>query len=239
MYVETPPERDSRKPKRTASGQFSTTGRRGRPPKNKDGEGKRGRKRKPSLKKRTMDSFSSIDGVESDHIAGAVGDIASSVKKRARLSVDSGGSGVAPPGLPQCQSSSKSTPSLKGPVGKSFKKKKMPLSNKEAAFSHFVQPIVDIVDPLPSDGDPLLARWRAAHYLYYQREEADPDDGEANTSTKIKSVVYEGEMVDGYRGGMGICLYNNDTMYEGQWKKNKEVSDGFSIGGVSFLLGAY
>ena len=27
---------------------------------------------------------------------------------------------------------------------------------------------------------------------------------EATTSTKIKSVVYEGEMVDGYRGGMGI-----------------------------------
>jgi len=233
MYVETPPERDSRKPKRTASGQFSTTGRRGRPPKNKDGEGKRGRKRKPSLKKRTMDSFSSFDGVDAGPVAGAGGDIASSVKKRARLSVDSGGAG-APPSLPQCQSSSKSTPSLKGPVGKSSsKKKKLPPANKEAAISHIVQPIVDIVDPLPSDGDPLLARWRAAHYLYYQREEADPDDGEANTSTKIKSVVYEGEMVDGYRGGMGICLYNNDTMYEGQWKKNKEVSVGYSIDGVS------
>jgi hypothetical protein len=24
--------------------------------------------------------------------------------------------------------------------------------------------------------------------------------------------VYEGEMVDGYREGMGICLYDNDTV---------------------------
>jgi hypothetical protein len=34
--------------------------------------------------------------------------------------------------------------------------------------------------------------------------------------------VYEGEMHDGVRDGNGICLYNNNTLYEGQWKKNRE-----------------
>ena len=210
MYVETPPPmRESRKLSRNSTGQFSVGGRRGRPPSNhRDGEGgKRGRKRKPSLKKRT-------EGIEVGNF-----DIASSIKKRTRMSVDSGGSDT-PIGMPQCR-----TPSSKGSGGKGSKKKKTPAQSKEDSIMQFVQPTVDIPDPLPSDGDPLLARWRAAHYLYYQREEIDPEDGEGVPTSKVSIVVYEGEMVDGYRDGMGICLYDNDTMYEGQWRKNKVVSN--------------
>lgn len=221
MYVETPPpERDDTKRlKRNSTGQFSSEGgRRGRPPKNKEGEGgKRGRKRKPSLKKRNMDSLVSTDG-DLATLGGGV-DIASSVKKRARMSVDSG-SGVAPLGLPQCRDGADSkpfppapklAPSLKNSGSKGSKKKKAPV-NKETTLSQYVQPVVDVIDPLPSDGDPILARWRAAHYLYYQREDANPEDGDGAGNGKVNSVVYEGEMVDGYREGMGICLYGNDTM---------------------------
>jgi hypothetical protein len=101
---------------------------------------------------------------------------------------------------------------------------------------------------LPPAGDPFLARWRAAHYLYYQRVEQEPDGegatwgdglkstgssaaaadgstpgaGDDKTLVKINSVVYEGEMLNGEREGKGICLYNNNTLYEGQWKRNKE-----------------
>lgn len=201
MYVETAPENETKRPKREG------TGRRGRPPKNKDGTegGKRGRKRKPSLKKRTMEDEDST-GM----------DIASAVKKRARLSGDSDGA----PLLPQQNSTDgKPSSSLKvAPKGSGGKgKKKKGLQNKEVSISQYIQPVVDVVEPLPSDGDPLLARWRAAHYLYYQREEANPEDGEEATAAKISSVVYEGEMVNGYREGMGICLYDNDTVSEIVW----------------------
>lgn len=206
MYVETPPEKESKGTTRQG------TGRRGRPPKNKDGESstKRGRKRKPSLKKRTMESTDGTD-VDMGNLAGM--DIASSVKKRARLSGDSG-SGATPIGLPQCRDDGMMPGSKQMKMGGKggHKKKKSVVQIKEASISQYVQPVVDIMDPLPSDGDPLLARWRAAHYLYYQREEVNPDNGEGAAASKVNSVVYEGEMVDGYREGMGICLYDNDTV---------------------------
>lgn len=227
MYVETPEDNKQK----NSSGLPTTKGRRGRPPKNKDRESgggssshKRGRKRKPSLKKRTMELVGSTgdDGVDS-----LSGDIATSVKKRARMSSDS--AVAVGLGLPQCRDSidgsskTKMAPALKGSSGKSSKKKKVSSASKGAMIPSFMPPVVEAMDPLPSDGDPLLARWRAAHYLYYQREEVNQEDGEAAVSTKVNSVIYEGEMVDGYRQGNGICLYDNNTMYEGQWKRNKEV----------------
>ena len=237
MYVQTPPpEPTGRKhSKRSSTGQFSLAGR-GRPSTKTDGEGNRVRKRKPSLKKRTMDSFGSFEGIDLTNLyAGGGIDIASSVKKRARLSGDSG-SGASPPAMmPQCRGDTmearpapagpKLVPSLKSSSGKGSKSKKKP-SLKEPSMSRFAPPPVDIVEPLPSEGDPFLARWRAAHFLYYQLVETNPEGGEdaAPAAGKVNCVVYEGEMMDGYREGMGICLYGNDTMYEGQWKKNKEVS---------------
>lgn len=95
-------------------------------------------------------------------------------------------------------------------------------------------PPPSVIPTLPSAGDPMLARWRAAHFLYFQRVEQEPEGegttpasgGKSSSSTagrvKINYVVYEGEMHDGMRDGRGICLYNNNTLYEGQWKKNKE-----------------
>ncbi|KAL7543309.1 hypothetical protein ACHAXR_012618 [Thalassiosira sp. AJA248-18] len=130
-------------------------------------------------------------------------------------------------------------------------------------------PMVTVVPKLPSAGDPFLARWRAAHYLYYQRIEQETSEGgegthHASSTThpslsssgggggagaaassggksggggvstnnnsknliKINFVVYEGEMHDGIREGRGMCLYNNNTLYEGQWKRNKEHGTG-------------
>eukprot|EP00535_Pseudo-nitzschia_heimii_P008612 CAMPEP_0197177120 /NCGR_PEP_ID=MMETSP1423-20130617/2839_1 /TAXON_ID=476441 /ORGANISM="Pseudo-nitzschia heimii, Strain UNC1101" /LENGTH=1107 /DNA_ID=CAMNT_0042626619 /DNA_START=55 /DNA_END=3378 /DNA_ORIENTATION=+ len=99
---------------------------------------------------------------------------------------------------------------------------------------------------LPPVGDPKKARWRAAHFLYYQRD--DPEQlaqqlqqqsqsgndasssgnpasiATANKATppKPKYVIYEGEMVDSKREGRGVCLYTDGNMYEGEWKRNKE-----------------
>eukprot|EP00581_Thalassiosira_minuscula_P017116 CAMPEP_0183721278 /NCGR_PEP_ID=MMETSP0737-20130205/13604_1 /TAXON_ID=385413 /ORGANISM="Thalassiosira miniscula, Strain CCMP1093" /LENGTH=1127 /DNA_ID=CAMNT_0025951261 /DNA_START=193 /DNA_END=3576 /DNA_ORIENTATION=- len=128
-----------------------------------------------------------------------------------------------------------------------------PIYPQKVPLSGSVAPPVTIVPTLPSAGDPFLARWRAAHYLYYQRVEQEPEEGEgsswgagksnsANPSSsnsgggatwnpnaalvKINYVIYEGEMHDGLREGRGICLYNNNTLYEGQWKKNKEHGTG-------------
>lgn len=84
---------------------------------------------------------------------------------------------------------------------------------------------------LPHSGDPNEARWRAAHFLYYQRNDPSSDGeggstgGGGSASGEAASfVVYEGEMLQGYcmRDGKGVCLYNNGTLYEGDWKRNKE-----------------
>jgi hypothetical protein len=105
---------------------------------------------------------------------------------------------------------------------------------------------------LPPTADPLQARWRAAHFLYYQPQEAESATaassslhlpmnilsaaGKAVGSEELpaappKLVVYEGEMLQGERDGQGICLYNNGTLYEGQWKQNKEHGRGTLFSG--------
>lgn len=66
---------------------------------------------------------------------------------------------------------------------------------------------------LPAAGEPLQARWRAAHFFHYQP--AGPDKGP-------KYVVYEGELFQRKRHGRGVCLYNNGLLYEGEWKMDKE-----------------
>lgn len=86
---------------------------------------------------------------------------------------------------------------------------------------------------LPAAGDPREARWRAAHFLYYQRIDP-PADAESGGGTKTSNnaaasyVVYEGEMLKGecLRDGRGVCLYSNGTLYEGDWKRNKEHGNG-------------
>jgi hypothetical protein len=104
---------------------------------------------------------------------------------------------------------------------------------------------------LPSVGDPKKARWRAAHFLYYERVDPEQrallqqqqqqqqqlqsgnasnssgDNGTTTNANKVappkpKFVIYEGEMVDTKREGRGICLFTDGTLYEGEWKRNKE-----------------
>lgn len=38
--------------------------------------------------------------------------------------------------------------------------------------------------------------------------------------------IYEGEMLDGWRHGMGVCMYPNGFMYQGQWKRGREHGRG-------------
>jgi len=169
---------------------------------------------------------------------------------------------IPPAGTTMFAAGTKPSPSPRAPparaasVGsgkKASKKKKVKVSQPAPAPQSYkgpmpggsVAPPVSIIPTLPTAGDPYLARWRAAHYLYYQRVEQEPE-GEGltsanpsststianagtaagsnsnNTLIKINFVIYEGEMHDGVREGRGICLYNNNTLYEGQWKKNKE-----------------
>ena len=94
-----------------------------------------------------------------------------------------------------------------------------------AGTSHGSSPYIR----LPAAGDPKKARWRAAHFLYYQRHDPEENDTASTTSgnspkviPKPKYVIYEGEMVDNKREGRGVCLYNNGLLYEGEWKRNKE-----------------
>jgi len=111
---------------------------------------------------------------------------------------------------------------------------------------------------IPLMGHPKDAQWRAAHYLYYQKEIPENTDAtsdsspslqsqklngtnnktsnspsSSNTTVQHKFVVYEGEMNYGgnLRDGQGICLYNNGTIYEGSWKKNKEHGHGVLVTG--------
>ena len=106
---------------------------------------------------------------------------------------------------------------------------------------------------LPLVGDPLKARWRGAHFLYYHKsstpatEDAvgsqtsttnstNPSTGGTATNTAvsssssaaatIKSVVYEGELLQGQRHGRGVCLYDNNLIYEGEWQFDKEHGHG-------------
>jgi hypothetical protein len=84
---------------------------------------------------------------------------------------------------------------------------------------------------LPPVGDPNEARWRAAHFLYYRRYDPSSEEAIASASGSSNAasfVIYEGEMSHGncLRDGRGICLYNNGTMYKGEWKRNKEHGRG-------------
>jgi hypothetical protein len=82
---------------------------------------------------------------------------------------------------------------------------------------------------LPHAGDPNEARWRAAHFLYYQRYDPSSDgEGGGGGEASTNFVVYEGDMSQGYclRDGKGVALYNNGTLYEGDWKRNKEHGHG-------------
>lgn len=93
---------------------------------------------------------------------------------------------------------------------------------------------------LPNVGDPFKARWRAAHFLYYHRDDptvvplntavegsngANVHAAPAATSAPAPSpmyLVYEGEMLNSHRHGRGVCLYNNGMLYEGEWMRDKE-----------------
>jgi len=104
----------------------------------------------------------------------------------------------------------------------SIPKKNLGLSRGKNTGKHII---------LPPAGDPKMARWRAAHFFYYQKIQDSPavNDTPLNTSspflsktTTVNYVVYEGEMYNEMRDGVGVCSYNNHFIYEGQWKNNKE-----------------
>lgn len=94
---------------------------------------------------------------------------------------------------------------------------------------------------LPAAGDPPKARWRAANFLYYYRDDpavaaegiSNISNGGISTVTNGSSqvahpkyVIYEGEMLHSHRHGRGVCLYNNGMLYEGDWRRDKEHGRG-------------
>ena len=87
---------------------------------------------------------------------------------------------------------------------------------------------------IPKAGKPEDARWRSAHYLYYHRHTDDPETSNNPSHTPSTSyVIYEGDMNEGgcIRNGKGVCLYNNDYIYEGDWRNNKEHGKGTLFSG--------
>jgi len=101
-------------------------------------------------------------------------------------------------------------------------------------------------DKVPPGGNPLEARWRSAHFFYYEglTDSSSTPDISNPWSTNVTPrtlwpketltyFVYEGEMNYGknLRDGLGVCLYNNGVIYEGQWKNNKEHGRGILVTG--------
>jgi hypothetical protein len=87
---------------------------------------------------------------------------------------------------------------------------------------------------IPKAGKPEDARWRSAHFLYYHRHAEDSETSNVpSQSPRTSYVVYEGDMNEGgcIRDGKGVCLYNNDYIYEGDWRKNKEHGKGTLFSG--------
>mmetsp|Transcript_10214 Transcript_10214/g.14447 ORF Transcript_10214/g.14447 Transcript_10214/m.14447 type:complete len:862 (+) Transcript_10214:24-2609(+) len=126
--------------------------------------------------------------------------------------------------LPASSSSSKRPSPRTGSVPKKTSRSSSGSKGGSSSSSSTTQAL-----KLPPAGDPREARWRASHFLYYQRN--DPSaDAESGGGTKLSHnsaasyVVYEGEMLHGgcLRDGRGVCLYSNGTLYEGEWKRNKE-----------------
>jgi len=226
-----------------------------------------GRKRKTSWKTRSKDMSSFGDDTPSDNRKGDIASIVKKRSRLSSEGGGGGGTGTGTKSttgggttpMPQCRgddgsnlkinmsvlknpSTFKPSPSPASATTGSGKKKgkKKPSPPFQAGPSNFpgtVAPPIAPVPTLPTEGDPFLARWRAAHYLYYQRIEHNPDDdgpmwgassnpSAGNYTVTVKSVVYEGEMHDGVREGRGLCLYNNNLMYEGEWKRNKEHGKG-------------
>jgi len=100
-------------------------------------------------------------------------------------------------------------------------------SPKESKQSSFLPPpSSNMYMKLPAVGDPKQAHWRAAHYLYYQKNDPTQEEGASTDRTggtpaagnAYKYVVYEGEMLKAQREGRGVCLYNNQMIYEGKQK---------------------
>jgi len=223
-----------------------------------------GRKRKTSWKTRSKDMSSFGDDTPSDNRKVDIASIVKKRSRLSGEGGGGGGGGgtgsksttVGTAPAPQCRgddgsgsklkinmsvlknpSALKPSPSPASATTGSGKKKgkKKAAAPFQGAFPGTVVPIAP-VPTLPTEGDPFLARWRAAHYLYYQRIEHKQDDeptwgassnpSSGNGIVTVKSVVYEGEMHDGVREGRGLCLYNNNLMYEGGWKRNKEHGKG-------------
>eukprot|EP00547_Thalassionema_nitzschioides_P004547 CAMPEP_0194205718 /NCGR_PEP_ID=MMETSP0156-20130528/4933_1 /TAXON_ID=33649 /ORGANISM="Thalassionema nitzschioides, Strain L26-B" /LENGTH=775 /DNA_ID=CAMNT_0038932075 /DNA_START=51 /DNA_END=2378 /DNA_ORIENTATION=- len=128
--------------------------------------------------------------------------------------------------------SSSSTHNNKGKTTSTSNNKNIPTSivgPKKRSAAGLRMTTTDI--ELPLVGKMEDARWRAAHFLYYQVHENLSDDETTSTTTNNKDeptptfVVYEGEFCQGklLRDGRGVCLYqSNGTLYEGDFFQNRE-----------------
>jgi hypothetical protein len=162
-------------------------------------------------------------------------------------SIPSGGtrppSLIVPGGVVSSSSTSASkkrpSPTATAAAGTSSPKKRGGSAQaKSAAAAAAAATSPSTVVKVPSVGAATEARWRAAHFLYYQRNDQSFDDtgasgtsaGNSNSGAAAATsfVVYEGELLLGkcMREGRGVCLYNNGTLYEGDWKKNREHGKG-------------
>jgi hypothetical protein len=97
--------------------------------------------------------------------------------------------------------------------------------NRTAALQQAAASPHGAVVRLPLEGDPALARWRSAHYYHYNPVPKDAMSGSGvggGSSATPKSVIYEGELYNRARDGRGICAYNSDMLYEGEWRQDKE-----------------
>lgn len=82
---------------------------------------------------------------------------------------------------------------------------------------------------LPPVADSMEARWRSAHYIFYQRITNPSDDAPSSPATTTTTTcIYEGQFLNGYglREGYGVCLYPNGNIYEGGFRRNKESGFG-------------
>lgn len=224
-----------RKPEKSPSSSRKKVAIRGSPRVSIDAEG---RARAQSTRKRQLSWRKRASLSEEDNDVHSRRASTSSMKKPRLSNFDKSSAAVvtammySPPGM---ISSAESARRLPGPLPLEASKGLMTGAKKRAAQSNkSTSPANSSSVKLPTVGDPNEARWRAAHFLYYRRydpssEEAIGGGGSTGVSSNTASfVIYEGEMSQGncMRDGRGICLYSNGTLYEGEWKRNKEHGKG-------------
>lgn len=58
---------------------------------------------------------------------------------------------------------------------------------------------------------------------------ADIKDVDEFNIKRTKNTLYKGTLVERQRDGLGVLIYNNGRVYEGEWKNDKRNGRGYEL----------